>query len=103
MAKYLFTYHGGRMPETEEEGAAVMARWGEWMGGLGAALVDQGAPVGPAATIASDGTTTHGGEVTVTGYSIVEADSHEDALGLATDCPIREDGGAVQVAEIHPM
>ncbi len=42
MAKYLFTYHGGRMPETEEEGAAVIARWGAWMGSLGAALVDQG-------------------------------------------------------------
>ena len=31
MAKYLFTYHGGGMPESEQEQAKHMAAWGEWM------------------------------------------------------------------------
>ena len=30
MAKYLFVYHGGSMPESEEEGAKVMEAWGLW-------------------------------------------------------------------------
>ena len=34
MSKYLYVYHGGSMPETEEEGAKVMAAWGAWMEGL---------------------------------------------------------------------
>jgi len=28
MAKYLLSYHGGGMPESEEEGAKIMAAWG---------------------------------------------------------------------------
>ena len=41
MAKFLFVYHGGSAPESEEEGAAVMQAWNEWLGGLGSAVVDQ--------------------------------------------------------------
>ena len=48
MAKYLLSYHGGGMPESEEEGARVMAAWGEWMGSLGESMVDGGNPVGGA-------------------------------------------------------
>jgi hypothetical protein len=104
MAKYLLTYHGGGMPETEEEGAKVMAAWEAWMGSLGSSLVEPGNPVGPSATIATDGTTapSHGPD-TVTGYSIVEAADLDAALALAKDCPIRSDGGSVEVGEIVPM
>jgi hypothetical protein len=104
MANYLFTYHGGGTPDTEEAGAKVMAAWEAWMGSLGAALVEPGNPVGPSATIAADGTTapSHGPD-TVTGYSIVTADSLDDALALAKGCPIHDDGGSVEVGEIVPM
>ena len=61
MAKYLLSYHGGGMPESEEEGARLMAAWGDWMGGLGEALVDGGNPTGQSATVASDGSTSQGG------------------------------------------
>jgi hypothetical protein len=104
MANYLFTYHGGGMPETEEEGAKVMAAWGAWMGTLGDALVDQGNPVGPSASVATDGTTApfHGPD-TVTGYSIVMAADLDAATALAMGCPIRDDGGWVEIGEIVPM
>ena len=45
MAKYLFVYHGGSAPESEEEGARIMQAWQNWMGGIGEAIVDGGAPV----------------------------------------------------------
>lgn len=50
MAKYLLAYQGGAMPETQEEQARVMAAWGRWYEGLGAAVVDPGSPVGAART-----------------------------------------------------
>ena len=104
MANYLFTYHGGGIPETEEEGAKVMAAWEAWMGSLGAALVEPGNPVGPSATIAADGSTTQShGPDTVTGYSIVTAGSLDEASTLAKGCPILDDGGSVEVGEITPM
>ncbi len=40
MTKYLFAYHGGGMPDTEEESAKVMAAWGEWMGSHEAGFID---------------------------------------------------------------
>ena len=104
MAKYLFTYHGGGVPESEEEGAKVMAAWETWMGTLGSALVEPGNPVGPSATVAADGTTApSNGADTVTGYSIVEAGDLDAALALAMGCPIRDAGGSVEVGEIVPM
>jgi len=42
MAKYLFAYHGGENPETEEEVAKVLDDWGAWFGSMGAAVIDGG-------------------------------------------------------------
>jgi hypothetical protein len=100
MANYLLAYHGGGMPETEEEGARVMAAWGVWMEKVGPAMVDGGNPVGQAATVSADGSTaTGGGPNPVTGYSVIKADSLDDALALVAGCPVLESGGSVEVCE----
>jgi len=103
MSKYLYVYHGGSMPETEEEGAKVMAAWGAWMEGLGAAIVDGGAPVGMSRTVSTAGTADNGGANPASGYTIVEAASHDAACAMAAGCPINDAGGSVEVAEILPM
>jgi hypothetical protein len=100
MPKYLLAYHGGSPNETEEEGARVMAAWGEWMGRLGAALVEGGNPVGQSATVASDGSSSPGGGSNpVTGYSVISADNLEAAVALVAGCPILSSGGSVEVGE----
>ncbi|MGI9318296.1 MAG: hypothetical protein ACR2QW_13290 [bacterium] len=104
MAKYIFVYHGGTMPESEEEGAAVMAAWQSWLGGMGDAVVDGGNPVGMSSTVHSDGTVTgDGGSNPTSGYSLVSAGSMEEALGLAKGCPILSANGSVEVAEAMEM
>jgi hypothetical protein len=100
MPKYLLAYHGGATNDTEEEQARSMAAWGEWMGGLGAALVDGGNPVGQSVTVASDGSSPGGGSNPVTGYSVITADSVDAAAALAAGCPILASGGSVEVGEI---
>lgn len=100
MANYLLAYHGGGMPETEEEGARVMAAWGEWMGAVGSAMVDAGNPVGQAATVSADGSRLDGGGANpVTGYSVVRADSLDAAVALVAGCPILAAGGSVEICE----
>ncbi|HLF43161.1 MAG TPA: hypothetical protein VJA46_06495 [Acidimicrobiia bacterium] len=100
MAKYLFVYHGGGAPESEEEGAAVMQAWNDWFGSLGAAVVDAGNPIGASATIGADGSFTQGGGANpVTGYSVISADSLDAALVLAKTCPQLASGGTIEVAE----
>jgi hypothetical protein len=103
MAKYVLAYSGGSMPETEEAGAAVMAAWGAWLGGLGDAIVDGGNPFGASASIASDGSVSEGGASGINGYSIVTADSLDSATTLVKDCPALSAGGKVDVYETIDM
>ena len=104
MAKYALVFHGGGMPETEEEGAKVMAAWGAWMEGLGAALTDPGNPFGESTTIKSDGSTTAGGGANpATGYTLIDADSLDAAVALAKGCPILDSGGSIEVATALDM
>jgi hypothetical protein len=104
MAKYALIYHGGGVPETEAEQAAVMAAWGTWMESLGAALTDPGNAFGNSTTIQSDGATTAGGGANpATGYSLLEADSLDGAVTLAKGCPIFDSGGSIEVAETIEM
>ena len=100
MSKFVFVYHGGSAPESEEEGAATMQAWNEWLNGLGSAVVDQGHPTGASATVGSDGSTTQGGGPNpVTGYSVISADSLEQALVFAKGSPQLAAGGTIEVAE----
>lgn len=102
MPKYIFAYHGGKMPETQEEGARVMAAWTAWYEQMGSAVADGGAPVGPSKTVSSSGVSDEGGANPVSGYTLVNADNMDAALEMAKGCPILEHG-TVEVAEAMDM
>ena len=76
MARYIMLYKGEATDVadmSEEQGNAVMAKWGAWMERIGPALSDVGAPFGPSGSLVDDGST---GQATgLTGYSIVEAEN----------------------------
>ncbi|NHN35733.1 hypothetical protein G8764_00315 [Pseudomaricurvus alcaniphilus] len=100
MAKYLFVYHGGSMPESEADQKAAMDAWGQWLGDLGNEVIDGGAPVGMSTTVHSDGSVSDdGGSNPTSGYSLIEAASLEDAVSKAKRCPILQHGGSVELAE----
>ena len=104
MPKFIFAYHGGKMPETQEEGEQVMAQWMEWLGGLGEAVVDGGNPAGPSSTVHPDGSVTcDGGSNPLSGYSLISADNIEQATEIAQGCPILQAEGSVEVAEAIDM
>ena len=76
MAKYMFVYSGGKgVAADEAERNAQYARWGQWFGELGSAVVDGGAATGAAKTVGPGGSVSDGGSRGLTGYSIVSADS----------------------------
>ena len=103
MPKFLFVYHGGKKPETEEEGAAVMAKWGAWLQSLGADVVDGGNPVGPSKTVSAQGVANDGGANPASGYGLIKAKDIDEAVAKAKRCPILESGGSVEVAEAIEM
>jgi hypothetical protein len=97
---YVLLYSGGRMPESDEEQKAVMAAWNTWMESLGGALKDGGNPFAPGAakTISADGAVRDGAGST-SGYSIITADSLDDAVTKAKSCPVLEGGATIEVYE----
>ena len=104
MARFMFAYHGGKMPETEEEVSTVISKWNAWLEAISGNVVDGGNPVGQSSTVESDGSITpNGGSNPLSGYSIVEAESMEAAIELARGCPILLAGGSVEVAMIHEI
>lgn len=104
MAKFLLVYSGGNPPASREEGEKVMAAWMAWFGRLGPAAVDEGAPTAhPAREISPTGQVTEVNDWLVTGYSILEAGSQEEATVLARSCPHLDAGGAVRVYELTPV
>ena len=104
MSKYLFVYHGGNKPDSQEEVAKVMDAWGQWFGSMGSAVVDGGNPVGMSSTVQSNGSVVdNGGANPASGYSLIEAPSLAEALAKAKGCPILSAGGSVEVAEAMDM
>lgn len=100
MAKFVYAYRGGRMPETDAERETAMAAWGAWLGGIGAAALDPGNPFGASLTVAPDGGVAQAGQAGLGGYSIVAADSLAAATDTAKGCPVLTAGGSVEVYEV---
>lgn len=104
MAKFILIYHGGKMPETEQEKVRVMDAWGSWLGSMGAALVDGGNPLGLSTTVLPGGRVEdNGGANPAAGYSLIEAADTDAAVAYAKKCPILEDDGSVEIAECFDM
>ncbi|MDX1416923.1 MAG: hypothetical protein R3293_22155 [Candidatus Promineifilaceae bacterium] len=104
MTNFVLIYTGGGMPESEEEGAKVMAAWGAWYEKMGAAIVDGGNPFGPSKSVTKDGV--NDGPVSSpspTGYTIIAADSLDEAVAQVGDHPHLNYGGQVSVFETFQM
>jgi hypothetical protein len=103
MGKYVLAYLGGGMGDSEAEQQEAMTAWMNWFGSLGEAVVDGGSPFGPASTITSDGKVTEGGGSSLTGYSIISADTLAEACDRAKGCPVLSSGGSIEVYEAMPI
>ena len=107
MSKYLLLYRGPATPMedfTPEQSAEQMRAWGEWMGKVGSALVDGGAPFGARATVSDDGTSPAPSDQN--GYTIVEAGSLDGARALTDGHPFLSEGKGrftVEIFELVPM
>jgi len=95
MSKFVFLYHGQSEP-TED----VMAAWHEWFDSIGSHIVDSGNPFGPGREV-TDGTGVElaSAMAPATGYSIVNADSLDEAEKLLVGCP----STVTRVYEAMPM
>ena len=103
MTQYVIVYLGGDQPSSPEEGKQHMSKYIDWLSSLGDAAVSPANPLKNTSTVNSDGSVTSGGETSMSGFTIIKADSMESALSIAKSCPFLETGGALEVSESMQM
>ena len=86
MRKFMVLYVGPPTPpDASHEG------WPAWFGKLGDRLVDRGSPLADGLALHADGST--GGAATqLNGYSVIQAEDVNEALGLVKDHPYLAQG-----------
>lgn len=103
MPQFIMTYLGGDRPSSPEEGQQHFAKYKKWLASLGDTAVSPANPLKGTTTVHADGTATPGGTTSMSGYTIVEVDSMEQALEIAKACPFLEIGGSLEVSELMQM
>jgi hypothetical protein len=103
MPQYVIVYLGGNQPSSPEEGKQHFAKYQEWLSSLGDSAVSPANPFKDTSTVNSDGTVTTGSTTSMSGYTIIEADSMETALEIAKACPFLDIGGSLEVSELGQM
>jgi hypothetical protein len=101
MPDFMLAYHGGKAPESPEEGEKVMAAWQAWYQDLGDSVVHPGNPVGMSKTVSATGVEDHGGANPLSGFTILRAEDMESACKMAAACPMVADGSGT--AEVAPL
>lgn len=104
MSRYMLIYNGAATDPSQmspEDAAKVMDGWRAWMGKVGPALVDVGTPFGAGTSIVDDGSS--GDAIPLSGYSIVEAGSLNEAQSLAESHPFLSEGKGRYAVEVYEM
>ena len=87
---------------TPEQMKAGMNAWMTWMKSNERALVDMGAPLGKTKRVTASGISSVKNEVT--GYTIVEAESHEAAANMLEGHPhLQVPGAFIDVLAVMPV
>ncbi|MGB5707219.1 MAG: YciI family protein [Arenicellales bacterium] len=103
MPQYVIVYLGGDQPSNPEEGKQHFSKYMEWLSSLGDAAISPANPLKNTCTVNPDGSVTGGGKTTMSGYTIIKADSMESAQAIAKACPFLDIGGSLEVSELAQM
>jgi hypothetical protein len=98
MAKFLITYEGAmEMPPTPEAREQMMSAFMTWLGEVGDHMVDPGSPLGASRAVTSEGDVEE--RSAIGGYTILDAGTLDEAVGLVRSHPFLKRGGTLRVSE----
>ena len=84
MKKFVIFHYGFEIPTQE-----IMDAWGKWFASIGDKIVDPGSPLGSGREISRSGTKELPmGMESLTGYTVINADSIDEAEKIAKSCPM---------------
>ena len=103
------TDYSGISQRTAEQAQLMMQKWMDWMAGIAAQdkLVNKGNRLQPSGRIVKNDMVTNGPYMeikeSIGGFTIIKAESYDDAVEIAKGCPILLSGGNVEVREIEVL
>ncbi|WP_375750468.1 hypothetical protein [Vibrio sp. HN007] len=103
MPRFLLVYLDGNPPTSHEESKKQLQKYKEWLVSLGDSVISPANPVTNTHIVNPDGSISEGGKTSMSGYTIIEAESIEHALVHATQCPFLEMCGSMEVSELVEM
>ncbi len=112
MKEFLFLYrtdYSAMSQASTEQAENMMKKWMDWLGSIAAQnkLTDKGNRLHDSGKIVKNNVVTNGPftdiKESIGGYSIIKAESYDEAIELAKDCPVLLTGGNVEVREIDAM
>ncbi len=80
-----------------------MQKYMAWLSSLGDSAVSPANPIKNTNTVNPDGSVTSGGTTSMSGFTIIEAESEDAALSIARACPFLDIGGSLEVSELMKM
>lgn len=99
MLKFILAYHGVPTFDSPESSEQHMKDWRAWSESLGSAVVDPGTPVGMSKTISANGVEGNGGSNPLSGITVLQAASMEEAITMTENCPHILSGGTIEIAQ----
>lgn len=103
MPQYIFVYLGGEYPSSPEEGQKHFQKYQQWLHSLGDAVLSPAIPFKDTHTVQPDGSASAGSMSAMSGMSIIQMNSIEEALAAAQSCPFLEINGALEISEMIEM
>lgn len=103
MDRYIITYLGGDQPSNPDEGRKNFAKYQAWLTSLGDTIIEPMVPFKNTHIIKPDGSITKRSAMNITGHTVIQAETIEQATAYAKTCPFLEINGSLEVAEIIQM
>ncbi len=103
MPQFLLNYIGGDQPATPEEGRSHFAKYQAWLNSLGDSVLSPMNPLKNINTVSSTGGIEAKSTTGISGYTLLQADSIDEAIKMAQSCPFLDINGTLEISEIIQM
>lgn len=103
MAHYLMSYIGGEHPTSPDEQKKHFDSYTRWLSSINEKILVPMMPLKDTVTINPDSTISEGTTTAMSGYTILNVETMQEALDIAKACPFLEIGGTLEVSELMQM
>ena len=103
MKQFVLVYLGGNHPTDPVAANKHMDKYMQWLASLGESVVVPMTPLKDTTSVRSTGEIREGGSSSMSGFTILKADSLQAAISIAQSCPFLEIGGSLEVSELMQM